>query len=557
MLTLYKTDALASGRGLLFAMLGLLHGALLLGMQSVWVHPVLLAHLGVFLIWQPLWRGEREVGYGTLGVIALAALLVMLGLNWWVMAFWLTGLFGLVGGRVLAFRTRWARTLNLLVMVYLLAVLMLWVVPNLFAAQDMLDVGRTLMRYVLPLMLLLMMLIPYRNEPAASPQSIDFIYSLMLFMLLALLVLGSLAFMTLGQLDYLSALLRTLFLMGLILFTLSTLWHPRFGFGGLQIMFSRYLLNVGTPFETWLAQLAEAAQRERDTTGYLARATALLGDLPWLSGLSWQTAEDAGQAGQFSAHAVVVQEADLHLTLYAKQALNPTVLLHIHLLAQMIGYFYQAKQREQHLRNITHLQAVYETGSRLTHDLKNMLQSLLALTALAQSDAARPRQLLQQQLPVLAQRIEQVLGKLREPQRADDTPMLSLSVWWHNVHQRNQHHPIRWSEPAALPDTLIPAALFDCVLDNLIDNALKKTAQQADLVITITLQAAPLLLQVSDTGMAIPANIAVHLLRGVVASEAGLGIGLYQAARWAEQQGYRLVLSENQCGKITFTLTHD
>lgn len=553
MLTPHKSAYLTNGRGLLFAMLGLLHGALWLGMQSVWVHPLILAHLGVFLIWQPLWRGEREVGYRALSVIAFAALLVMLWLNWWVMALWLTGLFGLVGGRVLAFRGRWARSLNLLVMAYLLAVLLLWVVPNLFAAQDMLDVGRTLMSYVLPMLLLMMMLIPFHNEPADTPHNIDFIYSLVLFMLLALLVLGSLAFMTLGQLDYLGALMRTLFLMGLILFALSALWHPRFGFGGLQVMFSRYLLNVGTPFEAWLAQLAEASQHEPDAAGYLARATELLVELPWLSGLSWQTAAGAGQAGHFSAHAVVVQETDLRLTLYARQALNPAVLLHIHLLAQMIGHFYQSKQREQTLRNLTHLQAVYETGSRLTHDLKNILQSLLSLTALAQNKEARAQQLLQQQLPLLGQRIELTLNKLRQPEENDAEPKQSLRIWWGAAQQRHQHQAMTWQSDA-LSDTLIPAALFDCVLDNLLDNALSKQRIQPNLHINVSITVSPCQLNVRDTGTAIPQEIAEGLMRRVVTSQNGLGVGLYQAARWAEQQGYCLALVENQDGNVAFEM---
>ena len=123
-----------------------------------------------------------------------------------MVAFWLTGLFGLVGARVFVFRDRWARLMYLMVMVYLLAVLLLWVVPNLFAAQATIDVGRILIRYVLPFCLLAMMALPPSKELAESVRTVDFIYSLLLFMLLALVVLGSLAFMTLGQQDYLDAL---------------------------------------------------------------------------------------------------------------------------------------------------------------------------------------------------------------------------------------------------------------------------------------------------------------------------------------------------------------
>ena len=122
---------------------------------------------------------------------------------------------------------------------------------------------------------------------------------------------------------------------------------------------------------------------------------------------------------------------------------TPALLLHIHLLVQLIGYFYQAKQREQSLRDITRLQAVYETGSRLTHDLKNMLQSLLSLTSIAQSREERAQQLLQQQLPLLTQRIEMTLIKLQQPLLENETPQLALNAWWNSLRLRNQYQAYR------------------------------------------------------------------------------------------------------------------
>lgn len=558
MLTLDLGSRLRAGRWLLMAMLGLLHAALLLDMRSVWVHPLLFAHLGLFLLWQPLWRGESEVGRGPLVFIMLSAAMAMFWLNWWVIAFWLTGLFGLVGARAFAFRTRWARLRNLAVIVYLLAVLLLWVVPHLFDVQSTIEVGQVLMRYVLPVLLLLMLAVPGYSEPIKGAQTIDFIYALLLFMLLTLVVLGSLAFMTLARLDYLEAMMRTLFLIGLILIVFGVLWSPRFGFNGLQVLFSRYLLNVGTPFESWLTQLADAAQREPDAASYLASTTALLGNLPWLSGLSWQSATEAGQLGQYSKHEVLVQENELRLTLYAKQELSTAVRLHIHLLAQLIGYFYQAKQREQTLRDITRMQAVYETGSRLTHDMKNMLQSLLSLTTLAQSYEQRAQQLLQQQLPLLSQRIELTLNKLQQPQVESEAALLSLRLWWNALQLRNQHHEINWHAPdmraIGVPDKKIPGTMFDCVVDNLIDNVLRKCQTQSGISLSVEICLEPLRLIVCDSGSPIPKNITANLLHRIVVSENGLGIGLYQSAHWAEQLGYHLTLNSNQQGKVCFEL---
>lgn len=554
MLTLNMGNRLITGRVLLMAMLGLLHGALLLGVESPWVHPLLLAHLGLFLLWQPLWRGEHEVGRGAFAFIILAALVAIFWLSWWAIAFWLTGLFGLVGARVFVFRGRWTRLLYLTLIVYLLAVLLLWVVPNIFAAQSSIEVGRIMTRYVLPFPLLVMAVLPIKQEPTETSQAVDFIYSLLLFMLLTLVVLGSLAFMTLARLDYFEALLRALFLIALVLLALGGFWNPRFGLSGLQAMFSRYLLNVGTPFESWLSQLTEAAHREPDATSYFRHAIKLLEDLSWLSGLSWQSPGGTGQLGQFSEHAVVVQEGELRLTLYSRQSLNPTLLLHIHLLVQLIGYFYQAKQREQRLRDITRLQAVYETGSRLTHDLKNMLQSLHSLTAIAQSREERAQQLLQQQLPLLTQRIEMTLIKLQKPLLENETPQLALNAWWDTLRLRNQYRAIAWHAPDSLPGKNIPVALFDCILDNLIDNAVRKRQSEPGITISIEIQPEPLRLIACDNGNPIPENIAASLLHGAVVSENGLGVGLYQAARWAEQLGYRLTLASNQPGKVCFEL---
>jgi signal transduction histidine kinase len=229
--------------------------------------------------------------------------------------------------------------------------------------------------------------------------------------------------------------------------------------------------------------------------------------------------------------------------------------MHIQLLMQLVGYFYHAKQREQSLRDITRLQAVYETGSRLTHDLKNMLQSLFSLTSIAQSREERAQQLLQQQLPLLSQRIELILSKLQQPLLENETPLLALSAWWDSLRMRNQHRALDWFAPDNLSDQKIPAALFDCISDNLIDNALRKRQSDPDIIVSVELQSEPLRLIVCDSGERIPENIAVTLLSGAVISEYGLGIGLYQAARWAEQLGYRLWLECNQDGKVCFELS--
>jgi hypothetical protein len=48
--------------------------------------------------------------------------------------------------------------------------------------------------------------------------------------------------------------------------------------------------------------------------------------------------------------------------------------------------------------------------------------------------------------------------------------------------------------------------------------------------------------------------VASILLRAPVRSNTGLGIGLFQAARYAEKSGYALTLAENRDGSVCFAL---
>jgi signal transduction histidine kinase len=578
----------------LLLMLAALHAVLLLNVGSLWLYAFLLIHLALFLYWQ----GQKSVWYSAAILLALTAAVFLF--HWWAIAFWLTSLFGLIGAQAAVLHERWQRIKYIWAMAYLCAALLLWVAPNLFADQDGIKIGHLLLWNVLPVLLLFMPMLslmmhisfPAGKAPdetalpeaisislAAKPsgkltngcdedvQAANPLHSLLLFMLLALLTFGSLAWMKLAQLDYHAALLRSMLLTGLVWLVLGGLWNRNDGLRGIPLIFSRYLQS--TPFESWFTRLAQAAQREPDPASYLRSATRLLADLPWLSGLSWQSPDGSGQLGLFSKHEVQVQEHDLRLTIYARQSPSHAVVQHIQQIAQLVGYFYQAKQREQSLRNIARLQAVYETGSRLTHDLKNMLQSLLCITSLAQSREQRAQQLMQQQLPLLAQRIEAALGKLKQPHSEAETPQLLLSAWWDALKMRNRLHTIIWNAPELLPDKCIPVALFDCALDNLLDNALRKRQFQPGISISVVLaieavalsmagitagNPGVLRLTVSDNGEPIPESIAENLLRGVVVSENGLGIGVYQVARWAEQLGFRLTLASNRAGKVSFEL---
>ncbi len=80
---------------------------------------------------------------------------------------------------------------------------------------------------------------------------------------------------------------------------------------------------------------------------------------------------------------------------------------------------------------------------------------------------------------------------------------------------------------------------------------------EPDIEVRVTLDshAGHYAIDVLDSGSAVPAAVAECLFERTVPSRNGLGIGLYQAARQADSQGYRLALAENRSGRVVFTLS--
>ena len=200
-------------RLVVIAMLALLHVAVLRGTADNWARALLLAHLGLLLLWQPFLRGEQKISVPQAAFIALGAAAIMLWLGWWLLAFWVVVLAGLVGGKVFLYQARWQRRFYLVVLVYLLAMLAVVVLPEIAPRREVTREIRTAAEWGLPALLAVLALMPAESEAADAPQVIDFFYSIFLMLALGMVILGSFTFMMLGQVAYLEALTDTVFLM--------------------------------------------------------------------------------------------------------------------------------------------------------------------------------------------------------------------------------------------------------------------------------------------------------------------------------------------------------
>ncbi len=540
-------------------MLLALHASLAWGIGEWWARAFLLAHFGLFLLWQPVWRGEKQVEsrYGFLVVIV--GFLLALGNNWWLMAVWLAVLFGLIGGSVPGIVERRQRLVSMLAALYLLSMLLIWIVPHLFPGQAFDDAQVLLVKYGLPLLALAILPIRVESGRTSAPVAVDLFYSVILFLLVAALVLGSFVVKHLSHGNYPLALAQTLFAIALLLITLSWLWDPHGGFAGFGHILSRYLMSLGLPFEQWMQRLAALAEQETQPQRFLTLALQHLLDLPWVTGLEWEARLGRGEHGAKSEHSAEYSFQDLRLKIYTRWALSPALLLHLKLLTQMVGHFYDAKRREQAQRQSAYTQAIYETGARLTHDVKNLLQSLRSLCAAVETSDAREAQalqtLMQRQLPQITQRLNVTLDKLRSPQPSDAT-QVEAAVWWEGLIQRHSGRNILFQADGPPRDLKLPAELFDSAADNLIENALNKAAGGHTVQVRVTFSAARGgTLTVCDNGAAIAKATVDQLFSAPVASQTGLGVALYQSASQAAQLGYRLALAANEPGLVCFVLT--
>ena len=540
-------------------MLVSLHLAAIWGAEDFWARGMMLAHFGLFILWQPFMRGEQRLTPSQVGAVAVIALGTLYFLNWWLLALWVSVLAGIVGGKVFLFQARWLRRFYLVVLLYLVSLLLVWIVPKSFIRVPLPNEVELLAHYGLPVLFVVMMLIPAERDSAETPQVVDFFYAALIVLLLIALALGSFAFMTVGRIDYITALSFSMLIIAGVLFITSFAWNPRGGFGGLSVYFSRYLLSIGLPFERWLYFLAELSQLETKPERFMKEACAGLARLPWVSGGFWHTAGESGDFGKVSKNSVEFTNQEIHLRVFTKLPLSPSLVWHFQLLGQLLGEFYVAKQREQKLQQQTYVQAVHETGARMTHDVKNLLQSLNVLCAAAERDAAPDAggelsALMRRQLPAITQRLQQTLEKLQKPD-ASNGRFIKADTWWDGLQRSYAGRGVQFSREGSGDAVMLPKELFDSAGDNLLQNALRKRRLDESVTIQASFRCDDAIeFSVCDSGAPVAPEVLRGLMRGPVPSETGFGIGLYQTSRLAEISGFSLQLRENDPGRVCFSL---
>lgn len=557
---------IARRRWLFLALLVSVHLVMLVGPATPLGRLLFLTHIGLGLLWQPFVQPRRRLGFGGIALVIVAATLFASYLNWGLLVLWLMLLTGVVGGKVFLFPDRWERLFYLLALGYLATALMAIALPAsvkplLGGLIEPMEGG-----YLTFIAIVVMAFLPVtRGEASSRPEIVDYIYGVMVFQTMGLTVLGSLGFAMIFKATYIESLVVTLLLVAGTLLLLGFIWNPRGGFGGLGGAVAQHVLSIGMPFEAWLESLANLSQAEERPARFLAQACGLLTrHLHAVVGVRWQIEGEDGAYGEQNGHLIYFNYGPTRLALFCRVQPSPSLRWQYDLAIRLLMDAYADKQRAQELKRLSFVEAVYETGARLTHDVKNLLQSLDALCAAAErpgSDTSiKFNELLRRQLPEISARLRQTLGKLTSPQVSEAPNPQAATDWFSALQSRYIGMPVRFVADGVESSHRVPdVLLFSTVAENLLQNIAEKRQLAPALAAEVVLRSEGdgLVLEVGDNGNAMPEEIVSRLFNERIVSANGLGIGLYQCARLAERHGYRLELVENRSGAVRFRLAPD
>ena len=291
-------------RWVILAMLLSLHAALIAVPGSDYERIWLLIHFGLFLMWQPFVSTDTELKVFAVMLIFLITGMMLYFLSGWMITGWLAILIGILGGKVFTQQAVRRSRFYLVAVFYLFTVLLVWVMPVMLLGMTTVPPGmHVLVAVFLPLVLILLLILPFNAQEEHAQQVFDFFYSLFVFQLVMAIGLGSVALMRVTNNDYYTAVLLMVLGFAGALFVLAVLWGPRSGFGGLRIYFSRYLMSVGMPFELWMRRIAELAETDPNSSTFLASAMSETSKMPWVLGGEWKSPDGNGEFGRRTDYA--------------------------------------------------------------------------------------------------------------------------------------------------------------------------------------------------------------------------------------------------------------
>jgi signal transduction histidine kinase len=540
----------------------ILASILLLYHVLIWIvdEPLLQSSLtfilyGLFLLWQPLWSKQEKVNQVPVAVVAIAFVVLAYSFPNETLVFFGLILSGLIGSRLLS-QTAF-RSFDLLALLIITLEMAVGLIPDTFPQIRLPALFAEYMQTVILIPVLLFYFAPNPDHQKQGRSQVDLMHGLLAATLLFIVLLGGIVINQLYGVEYVDGLLLTVFIVATLTIGISWFWNPGIGYSGIGVLWNRYAMTIGGPFETWINTLTTLIEERYLTPAeFLEAACEHLVENDWLNSIEWHFENSRVSAGEKTGtrleHPLT---KNLTVVLYFKA--DPGIALEQHtiLLIRMAYQFYLAKLNQEKMRAQEHFATIHHTGARLTHDIKNILQSIKTSIDILdmEKETQSSQKLLQTNLKQIGTRLENTLNKLRAPKLNTQVNLVDCHKWLERVNkQHNADARINFHGDIDNNIT-VPVDLFDSVADNLINNALKKSSiNQVD--VRLLSSADIIVLSVCDDGAAISVEIEKSLFVQPVSSGSGMGIGLYQSAIMAHAFNYELELSQNENGRVCFNL---
>jgi signal transduction histidine kinase len=553
---LFKIDSfLQYGQQILATILLLLHTLIWIVDEPLLKFSLTFILYGLFLLWQPLWSKRARVRQGPVIVVTLVFVLLAYRFPNESLVFFALILSGLIGSRLLS-QTAF-RSFDLLALLIITLEMAVGLVPDTFAQIQLPAMFGEYMQTVILVPVLIFYFAPNPDHQTQGRSQVDLMHGLLAATLLFIVLLGGIVINLLYGVDYIDGLLLSVFIVATLTIGISWFWNPGVGYSGIGVLWNRYAMTIGGPFETWINTLTTLIEEHYLTPAdYLEAACEHLVENDWLNSIEWRFETFKIAVGERIGTRLEHQLDDkITVVLYFKA--DPGIALEQHtiLLIRMAYQFYLAKLNQEKMRAQEHFATIHHTGARLTHDVKNILQSIKASLDIIDMERDTPatQQLLQSNLRQIGQRLQNTLEKLRAPRLNTQISLVDCEKWMQRIRKQHNTNTRMFFDSDIGNNLVIPVDLFDSVAENLINNALKKASVER-VEVRMLCSDDIILLSVCDDGEAISAEIEGSLFTRPVSSGSGMGIGLYQSAIMAHAFNYELELSQNEPGRVCFNL---
>lgn len=512
--------------------------------------------LGLFLLWQPIWSKQSSIQW--VKILVPSVLFLLLSYTYPYESLFLFGLvaIGIFGSCILDQQT--SRPFDLLAISLLTLELGIGVLPYAFPRLELPPLFSSVIENVLFVPIFLFFFSTHQSREHADHSNVDLLHGLLAGTLISLVLLGGVVINVLYGVAYLDGLLLTLFIITVLTFGVSWFWNPSVGFSGLGVLWNRYSMSIGSPFESWINTLTTLIEEEYLTPSeFLQSACDKLTENDWLNGIKWSSKNNVIKSGTLEGFETIrTVPNNTTVNLFFKSDPGEALKQHTDLLLRMAYQFYSAKKNQEKIRTQEHFETIHHTGARLTHDIKNILQSIKTSLSIIQLEPNiehnKPLKLLDQNLNQISTRLENTLDKLKKPELNTRFKLIKLSKWAQTFEKEYNSDLYTFSQEIR-NDIEVPTELLDSVISNLINNARNKK-EVRDIKIQVLCDQQLLFISVCDNGHAMPENTAESLFKNPVSGGQGMGIGLYQSAIMAQSFGFELELMINEPERVCFSL---